>query len=72
MRVKKEENNKDEDNLKIFFKRNNSKSLLKSKKINKNKEEIYKNLQNWLMNQDGKKWLSVYLSNKDNTKDINK
>lgn len=57
IRVKKKENNRDEDNLKIFFKRNNSKSLLESKKINKNKEEKSKNLQNWLMNQDGKKLL---------------
>lgn len=57
IRVKKKQNNRDEDNLKIFFKRNNSKSLLESKKINKNKEEKSKNLQNWLMNQDGKKLL---------------
>ncbi len=57
IRVKKKENNRDKDNLKIFFKKNNSKSLLESKKINKNKEEKSKNLQNWLMNQDGKKLL---------------
>jgi hypothetical protein len=55
LRKRKIAKNKVESSLNNFFKKNNSRTLLESKKTNKNNKRKFKSLQNYLKSQVGKK-----------------
>lgn len=55
LRKRKIAKNKVESSFNNFFKKNNSRTLLESKKTNKNRKEKFRSLQNYLKSQAGKK-----------------